>query len=128
MGSLAQKEILIQFLQNLPTWVSKCVRRVMWRALALGIFKIVIFHLCYHRLCILDEFPPDILRQRTSDVEVKRYCVKLLEKFGSFQYTRNILLDIDKEVRTEVAKLGDNPLMISLVDELLSWDSMKENI
>lgn len=69
----------------------------------------------------------NILRQRTSDIEVKRYCVKLLEKFGSFQYTRNILLDIDKEVRAEVAKLGDNPLMISLIDELLSWDTMEEN-
>lgn len=70
---------------------------------------------------------PDILRQRTSDVEVKRYCVKLLERFGSFDYTRNVLLSIDKEVREEVKKLGENSLMISLIDELLTFDQMAIN-
>ena len=69
----------------------------------------------------------DILRQRTSDVEVKRYCVKLLEKFGSFEYTRNVLLNIDKEVREEVKKLGDNSYMTSLIDELLTFDQMAIN-
>lgn len=70
---------------------------------------------------------PDVLRQRTSDVEVKRYCVKLLERFGSFDYTRNVLLSIDKEVREEVKKLGENSLMISLIDELLTFDQMAIN-
>lgn len=69
----------------------------------------------------------NILRQRTSDVEVKRYCVKLLERFGSFDYTRNVLLSIDKEVREEVKKLGENSLMISLIDELLTFDQMAIN-
>lgn len=81
------------------------------------------YFVCFLTFCSLD-----ILRQRTSDVEVKRYCVRLLEKFGSFHYTRNVLLGIDRKVRDEVAKLGDNPLMISLIDELLSWDTMKENM
>jgi len=64
----------------------------------------------------------NILRQRTQDVEVKRYCVKLLEKFGSFDYTRSTLRKIDEEIRREVEELGENPLMMELLDEMLHWE------
>lgn len=47
--------------------------------------------------------PPDILRQRTRDTEVKRYCISLLEKFGSFQYSRDTLQRLDAEARAEVS-------------------------
>lgn len=63
----------------------------------------------------------DILRQRTRDVEVKKYCVSLLEKLGSFRYTRETLDALDKEARNEVMELGPNPIMDNLLDELLSW-------
>lgn len=63
----------------------------------------------------------DILRQRTRDVEVKKYCVSLLEKLGSFKYTRETLEALDKEARNEVELLGPNPIMNTLLDELLSW-------
>lgn len=46
--------------------------------------------------------PTDILRQRTKDVEVKKYCIHLLEKLGSFKYTRDILQTLDAEARAEV--------------------------
>lgn len=62
-----------------------------------------------------------ILRQRTRDIEVKKYCINLLEKLGSFKYTRDILESLDKEARAEVAALGDNPFMENLLNELLSW-------
>lgn len=65
--------------------------------------------------------PIDILRQRTRDVEVKRYCVGLLEKFGSFAYTRKVLEQLDNEAREEIAVLGGNPLLESLLDDLLKW-------
>lgn len=42
------------------------------------------------------------MRQRTHDVEVKKYCISLLEKLGSFQYTREVLESLDKEARAEV--------------------------
>ena len=67
------------------------------------------------------EFILDILRQRTRDVEVKKYCVSILEKLGSFQYTRETLEALDKEARNEVELLGPNPIMNQLLDELLSW-------
>lgn len=44
----------------------------------------------------------DILRQRTRDIEVKKYCINLLEKLGSFKYTRDILQSLDREARAEV--------------------------
>lgn len=62
-----------------------------------------------------------ILRQRTIDVEVKKYCINLLEKLGSFEYTRNILDKIDRQAREEVARHGSNPIMESLLNDLLSW-------
>ncbi|XP_043252452.1 geranylgeranyl pyrophosphate synthase-like [Colletes gigas] len=63
----------------------------------------------------------NILRQRTKDIEVKRYCVNLLEKFGSFAYTRGVLEELDKKARDEVKRLGGNPLLIQVLDELLNW-------
>jgi geranylgeranyl diphosphate synthase, type III len=54
-------------------------------------------------------------------VEVKKYCVSLLEKLGSFKYTRETLEALDKEARNEVELLGPNPIMNTLLDELLSW-------
>nr|XP_004931182.1 geranylgeranyl pyrophosphate synthase isoform X2 [Bombyx mori]XP_021206938.1 geranylgeranyl pyrophosphate synthase isoform X2 [Bombyx mori] len=62
-----------------------------------------------------------ILRQRTRDVEVKRYCITLLEKLGSFRYTRGILNDLDARAREEVSRLGGNPQLEALLDDLLTW-------
>lgn len=68
-----------------------------------------------------------ILRQRTQDIEVKKYCIGLLEKLGSFQYTREVLESLDKEARAEVARLGSNPYMDMLLNKLLSWKA-NENL
>ncbi|XP_037815588.1 geranylgeranyl pyrophosphate synthase isoform X2 [Lucilia sericata] len=62
-----------------------------------------------------------ILRQRPRDVEVKKYCISLLEKLGSFQYTREVLESLDKEARAEVNRLGGNPYMDILLNKLLTW-------
>ena len=62
-----------------------------------------------------------ILQQRTRDLELKKYCVTLLEKFGSLSYTRHTLEELDAEARAEVAKLGGNPLLEEFLDELLDW-------
>jgi geranylgeranyl diphosphate synthase type 3 len=59
-------------------------------------------------------------------VEVKKQCVALLEKFGSFSYTRKILEELDAEARAEVAKLGGNPLLEAILDEALNWKRKTE--
>ncbi|XP_026737018.1 geranylgeranyl pyrophosphate synthase [Trichoplusia ni] len=62
-----------------------------------------------------------ILRQRTRDIEVKKYCITILERLGSFAYTRDTLQRLDEEARKEVARLGGNPHLEALLDDLLSW-------
>ena len=54
-------------------------------------------------------------------MELKKYCVTLLEKFGSLSYTRHTLEELDAEIRAEVAKLGCNPLLEAILDVLLNW-------
>lgn len=44
-----------------------------------------------------------------------------MEKFGSFAYTRKVLSELDQEAREEVEKLGGNPHLIAILDELLEW-------
>ena len=62
-----------------------------------------------------------ILRQRTTDLELKKYCVSLLEKYGSFAYTLQTLEELDQKVRQEVEKLGGNVHLIKLMDDLKNW-------
>ena len=59
-------------------------------------------------------------------MEVKKYCITLLEKFGSFSYTRKTLEELDAEARAEVAKHGGNPLLEAVLDELLNWKRRTE--
>ena len=62
-----------------------------------------------------------ILRQRTTDVQLKKYCLTLLEQFGSLRYTRHTLEELDAEVRAEIAKLGGNPMLEDILDKMLDW-------
>lgn len=73
----------------------------------------------YTALVISSTFTLDILRQRTKDNEVKKYCVSLLEKYGSFEYTRNKLAELRKEAIDELQKLGDNPFMTKVIEVFL---------
>ncbi|KAF5300063.1 hypothetical protein FQA39_LY11255 [Lamprigera yunnana] len=58
-----------------------------------------------------------ILRQRTKDNEVKKYCVSLLEKFGSFEYTRQKLVQLCTQAVDEVEKIGGNPVMKNVIED-----------
>lgn len=60
----------------------------------------------------------NILRQRTENVDVKRYCVDYLEKVGSFAYTRRTLRDLEAEAYRLIRELGGNPQLESLVQML----------
>ncbi|XP_043193433.1 geranylgeranyl pyrophosphate synthase-like [Amphibalanus amphitrite] len=60
----------------------------------------------------------NIIRQRTTDVEVKKYCISLLKQFGSFDYTKQTLQRLDAEAREEIALLGGNPHLERVLDSL----------
>ncbi|CAH0559224.1 unnamed protein product [Brassicogethes aeneus] len=59
-----------------------------------------------------------ILHQRTKEIEVKKYCVALLEKYGSFEYTRKKLKELELEAKEELVKLGGNPYMEEFLNSL----------
>lgn len=63
----------------------------------------------------------NILRQRTTDVELKKYTVELLERLGSFEYTRKFLSDLDQQARNEIKLLGGNGHLLTVLDELMNW-------
>ncbi|KAI4459555.1 geranylgeranyl pyrophosphate synthase [Holotrichia oblita] len=57
-----------------------------------------------------------ILRQRTTKPELKKHCLSLLTKYGSFKYTKQKMKQLHKEAVEEVAKFGEN----SEMDEVLN--------
>lgn len=62
-----------------------------------------------------------ILRQRTQDLELKRYAVSLLRSLGSLDHTVARLRELDEQCRSEIERLGGNPHLDQLLDELKTW-------
>lgn len=60
----------------------------------------------------------NILRQRTENMDIKKYCVDYLEKVGSFAYTRHTLRDLEVEAYRLIRDLGGNPQLEALVKQL----------
>jgi len=63
-----------------------------------------------------------ILKQRTQDVEVKKFCISLLEASGSFEYTKKVMTDLDKAICSEVDRLGGNKIISKVMEELRNWN------
>ncbi|CAG2164906.1 unnamed protein product [Oppiella nova] len=57
-----------------------------------------------------------ILKQRTSDNEVKELALKKMESLGSFEYTLKRLKHLECAIRDEVRALGDNKYLLGLLD------------
>lgn len=62
-----------------------------------------------------------IMKLGTKDLNVLRYCVKLLEKFGSFAYTRTVLEELNMKAKDEIQRLGGNPILLTYLDESMNW-------
>ena len=70
-----------------------------------------------------DDRVAKILRQRTESVEVKKFCISLLEEAGSFDYTRHVMRQLDTEICDEVTRLGGNVIITAVMGELRDWDN-----
>lgn len=81
-----------------------------------GKFSFPIIHAIHNRKN--DREIMNILRQRTKDIDVKRYCVQLLETAGSFEYTRSVLYKLKDEIEAEVSRLGSNQYLQDVLSEL----------
>jgi geranylgeranyl diphosphate synthase type 3 len=60
-----------------------------------------------------------ILKQRTQDIELKRYCLQLLHEFGSIEYTRQTCDDLAKQVYDEIDNLGGNNYLENIIHSLM---------
>uniref|UniRef100_A0A2C9JG79 Geranylgeranyl pyrophosphate synthase n=1 Tax=Biomphalaria glabrata TaxID=6526 RepID=A0A2C9JG79_BIOGL len=59
-----------------------------------------------------------ILRQKTTDNDIKKYCLQYLEKVGSFEYTRKVLSELEYKLLQNMEFLGQNPKFIAIIKEL----------
>ncbi|KAI9294372.1 geranylgeranyl pyrophosphate synthase [Neoconidiobolus thromboides FSU 785] len=62
----------------------------------------------------------NILKQRSENIDLKKYALKLMEETNSFGYTRDYLLQLLKEIRAMIENLGSNPLFLDLITKLES--------
>ena len=58
------------------------------------------------------------MRQRTTNIEVKKYAVELMKNFGTFEYTLNYLEKLEADASKELHKLGENPHFHQILDSL----------
>jgi geranylgeranyl diphosphate synthase type 3 len=49
----------------------------------------------------------NVLRQKTTDPEVKRYAVEYMQRCGSFDYTRRVIAELEKKAVREVGRLEE---------------------
>lgn len=57
----------------------------------------------------------NILKQRTDDIDVKRYAQRLMKESGSLTYTRDKCRDLMKNTVAEIEALGNNKPLIALL-------------
>ncbi|XP_016834923.1 geranylgeranyl pyrophosphate synthase isoform X3 [Cricetulus griseus] len=60
----------------------------------------------------------NILRQRTENIDIKKYCVQYLEDVGSFEYTRYTLRELEAKAYKQIEACGGNPALVALVKHL----------
>ncbi|KAG8805225.1 geranylgeranyl pyrophosphate synthetase [Serendipita sp. 399] len=61
----------------------------------------------------------NVLQKRPSTPTTKRYAVDYMQNVtDSFSYTRSVLAILDKQIREEVQRLGGNPKLEALLDQL----------
>ncbi|KAL6739450.1 hypothetical protein Aduo_012904 [Ancylostoma duodenale] len=60
----------------------------------------------------------NILRQRTEDIEVKKYCINVIRERKSFDHTLVRLRAISAQIRSEITALGGNSKLEEVMDLL----------
>lgn len=59
-----------------------------------------------------------VLKQRTDDVEVKRYAQRLMFDAGSLRYTREKCTRLKEEIVKQIEELGGNDPLLSVIEML----------
>jgi geranylgeranyl diphosphate synthase, type III len=61
-----------------------------------------------------------ILRQRTNDVDVKKYAISLLKDCGALEYTRHYLVELEIKALDLIQELGGNDILTFMILNLSS--------
>lgn len=64
-----------------------------------------------------------ILKQKTEDVELKKYALSIMEKTGSFAYTKQVMETYHNTVMQEIGKLGGNKDLEAIMERLAKLDT-----
>lgn len=60
----------------------------------------------------------NILKQRTTNIDVKRHAIHFMERIGSFEYTRAKLRALRADIDAEINCLGGHQVLLALIDRL----------
>jgi len=60
----------------------------------------------------------NILKQKSTSVELKRFGLQLLERTNTFNYCLEFLKDMEQQARNEIKQLGENPMLEKILDML----------
>lgn len=60
----------------------------------------------------------NILRQHTTDEDLKRHCVAGIRAAGSLDYTKAVLAGLEQDAYAQIASLGGNDMLMQLFAEL----------
>ncbi|CAO3683404.1 unnamed protein product [Umbelopsis vinacea] len=60
----------------------------------------------------------NILKQKSTSVELKRFGLQLLGRTNTFNYCLEFLKDMEQQARDEIKELGDNPMLEKILDML----------
>jgi geranylgeranyl diphosphate synthase type 3 len=66
----------------------------------------------------------DILKQKTEDVDIKKFALHCMEQTRSFEYTRGVLRALLQELQTRIAELGGNPPLEHIIKVLAESGSL----
>lgn len=61
----------------------------------------------------------EILKQKTEDVDLKKYALSIMEKTKSFEYTEKVIEEHKEQVLKLITELGGNPYLLKLVETLM---------
>lgn len=59
-----------------------------------------------------------ILKQRTEDVDLKKYAQRLMKEAGSLKYTRDKCIELKATILSQIELLGGNPPLQKLIEML----------
>lgn len=60
----------------------------------------------------------NILKQRPTDLQIKKYALKVMWELGSFQYTRKVLKDMHDKIVRLIHEIGTNKMLLALLSKL----------